>query len=40
VDVVTIADAGHVMMDDQPKAFAEALSAALPDRPTPADRSR
>lgn len=35
VDVVTIADAGHLLMDDQPKAFAEALSAALPDRPTP-----
>ena len=35
VDVVTIADAGHVMMADQPNAFAEALSAALPDRPAP-----
>ncbi len=35
VDVVTIGDAGHVMMADQPTAFVEALSAALPDRPTP-----
>jgi len=35
VDVVTIAEAGHLIMDDQPKAFAEALSAALPDIPTP-----
>jgi pimeloyl-ACP methyl ester carboxylesterase len=31
VDVVTIGDAGHVMMADQPKAFVEALSLALPD---------
>jgi pimeloyl-ACP methyl ester carboxylesterase len=35
VDVVTIADAGHRMMDDQPEAFAQALWAALPDGPTP-----
>jgi pimeloyl-ACP methyl ester carboxylesterase len=35
VDVVTIGDAGHVMMADQPTAFVEALAAALPDRPTP-----
>ena len=33
VDVVTIADAGHVMMVDQPEAFAEALAAALPETP-------
>lgn len=33
VDVVTISDAGHMMMVDQPKAFAEALSAVLSDRP-------
>lgn len=31
VDVVTIADAGHAIMADQPLAFVEALSAALPD---------
>jgi pimeloyl-ACP methyl ester carboxylesterase len=31
VNVVTIADAGHVMMVDQPEAFVEALSGALPD---------
>ena len=31
VDVVTIGDAGHAMMADQPLAFVEALSAALPD---------
>ena len=33
VAVVTIADSGHVMMDDQPAAFVEALAAALPDTP-------
>ena len=33
VHVVTIADAGHVMMVDQPEAFAEALAAALPETP-------
>ena len=38
VEVVTIADAGHMMMVDRPKAFVEALAAALPDGPTPADR--
>jgi pimeloyl-ACP methyl ester carboxylesterase len=31
VRVVTIADAGHVMMNDQPRAFVEALAAAVPD---------
>lgn len=31
VRVVTIADAGHLMMHDQPAAFVEALAAALPD---------
>ena len=31
VRVVTIAGAGHLMMDDQPAAFVEALAAALPD---------
>ena len=40
VDLVTIADSGHMMMNDQPTAFAEALSLALPDRPTPAGLSR
>jgi pimeloyl-ACP methyl ester carboxylesterase len=35
VDVVTIGDAGHVIMADQPTAFVEALSAALPDTPSP-----
>ena len=29
IRVVTIADAGHVMMDDQPEAFTAALTAAL-----------
>jgi pimeloyl-ACP methyl ester carboxylesterase len=33
VTVVTIVDSGHVMMDDQPAAFVEALAAALPDQP-------
>ena len=33
VTVVTIDDSGHVMMDDQPAAFVEALAAALPDTP-------
>jgi pimeloyl-ACP methyl ester carboxylesterase len=31
VRMVTIADAGHVMMDDQPMAFVEALGTALSD---------
>jgi pimeloyl-ACP methyl ester carboxylesterase len=31
VAVVTIAGAGHMLMDDQPPAFAQALAAALPD---------
>jgi pimeloyl-ACP methyl ester carboxylesterase len=31
VRVVRIADAGHVMMDDQPLAFVEAVAAAFPD---------
>ena len=33
VATVTIADSGHVMMDDQPAAFVEALAAAPPDTP-------
>jgi pimeloyl-ACP methyl ester carboxylesterase len=31
VRVVTIGDAGHIMMDDQPAAFIDALAAAFPD---------
>jgi pimeloyl-ACP methyl ester carboxylesterase len=31
IRVVTIADAGHVMMDDQPAAFTAALAAAFAD---------
>jgi pimeloyl-ACP methyl ester carboxylesterase len=33
VTVVTIDDSGHVMMDDQPAAFVDALAVALPDTP-------
>ena len=31
VNVVTIPGSGHVVMDDQPAAFVEALAAAFPD---------